>query len=87
MPVYFAWIQSISYFSFATDVLATNEFSGLAFSDPATGASVPGEELLPASMRTGLSIGGNLAVLAGITVGVRLLCWATLELAAWRQML
>ena len=34
MPVYFAWIGKISYFSFATDILVTNEFQGLQFKLP-----------------------------------------------------
>jgi hypothetical protein len=40
--VYFAWIGTISYFSFATDILVTNEFQGLQFqlpSDPAQAAA------------------------------------------------
>eukprot|EP00775_Hariotina_reticulata_P005944 gene5944-6183_t len=41
VPVYFSWISRISYFSFATDILTANEFTGLQFFDPSTGSSVP----------------------------------------------
>lgn len=87
VPVYFSWVSRISYFSFATDILTANEFDGLQFYDPSTSSSVPGEALVPDVMKTGLSMAGNVLVLGGITLGCRLLCWALLELAAWRQVL
>lgn len=83
IPVYFAWIPRISYFSFATDAAAANEFDGLIFTGGEAGPEgVPGLSLLPPAMRTGLSVGGNLGVLLGITAGCRLLCLGLLEAAA-----
>jgi hypothetical protein len=83
IPVYFAWIPRISYFSFATDALVTNEFSGLTFTGGEAGPEgVPGLALIPAAMHTGLSVGGNLGVLLAITLGCRAICLALLEAAA-----
>jgi hypothetical protein len=84
IPVYFAWIQKISYFSFASNILVENEFAGLKFTTPG-GILVPGLPLIPSAMRNGLSLGSNLGVLVGITVGSRLVCLMLLEAAAhWR---
>lgn len=84
IPVYFAWIQKISYFSFASNILVENEFAGLIFTSPG-GIQVPALPLIPAAMRNGLSLGSNLGVLLGITVGSRLVCLMLLEAAAyWR---
>jgi hypothetical protein len=87
VPVYLAWIQRISYFSYATDVLVSNEFAGLTLSGPgpAGGAgdvSVPGEAFVPAAVHTGLGVGGNMAVLLGMTLATRAGTWCLLELAA-----
>jgi hypothetical protein len=83
IPVYFSWIPRISYFSFATDALVTNEFTGLTFTGAEAGPEgVPGLALIPAAMHTGLSVGGNVAVLLGITLGCRAICLAMLEVAA-----
>jgi hypothetical protein len=64
--------------------LALAEFGGLLLSAP-DGALVPGESLVPAAVHTGLSMWANVAVLAGIAAGVRLLAMGLLELAAWRK--
>lgn len=84
IPVYFAWIQKISYFSFASNILVENEFAGLTFSGP-EGVQVPALPLIPSAMKNGLSLSSNLGVLLGITVGSRLVCLMLLEAAAyWR---
>eukprot|EP00877_Chromochloris_zofingiensis_P009171 jgi/Chrzof1/4507/Cz14g16020.t1 len=84
VPVYFAWINRISYFSFATDALVANEFTGLDFIvDASTGMSIPAMSTIPDATKTGLSVGGNVAVLAGIAAGCRLLAWGLLEAMAW----
>jgi hypothetical protein len=81
--VYFSWIPRISYFSFATDALVSNEFAGLTFTGGEAGPEgVPGLSLIPAAMHTGLSVGGNLGVLLGITLGCRAICLLLLEAAA-----
>lgn len=109
MPVYFSWIPRISYFSFASDALAINEFTGQAFRAPpaflnspeaallaaAPGAAgglapagdgcalVPAEAFLPTlATASGLGVTGNVLVLFGITVGLRVLAYGLLEAAA-----
>jgi len=86
IPVYFAWIPKMSYFSFASNILVENEFTGLAFTTPA-GVAVPAEPLIPAAMKNGLSLAENMGVLVGITVGSRLVCMLLLEAAAYWQFL
>jgi hypothetical protein len=81
--VYFAWIGKTSYFSFATDILVTNEFEGLQFSMGASSRlKVNATTLIPDAMKTGLGLYGNLGVLAAITIGCRALSWLLLEMAA-----
>jgi hypothetical protein len=74
----------MSYFSFASNILAENEFAGLVFNTPA-GVAVPAEPFIPDAMKNGLSLAGNMGVLVGITLGSRLVCMLLLEAAAyWR---
>lgn len=83
IPIYFVWMQKISYFTFASAVLVENEFNGLTFTSAL--GSLAGSSLIPAAMTTGLSLGANLAVLCGITLGARIVCLLLLEAAAhWR---
>ena len=49
---------------------------------PVQGVPVPGSSLVPSSIQTGLSLEGNMLVLFGITVGTRLLAYASIEAAA-----
>jgi hypothetical protein len=84
IPVYFAWIPKMSYCSFASNILAENEFAGLMFKTPA-GIAVPAERFIPDAMKNGLSLTGNMGVLVGITLGSRLVCMLLREAAAyWR---
>ena len=81
--MYFAWIGKTSYFSFATDILVTNEFEGLKFTmSSESKLKINAVSLIPAGMKTGLGLYGNLGVLAIITVGCRALSWFLLEMAA-----
>jgi len=95
IPVYFAWIGKVSYFSFASDILVVNEFEGLRFTLPpdeaamvpahmaaASNNTVDATLFIPPAMRTGLSLPGNMGVLFGITAGLRLLGWLLLEVMA-----
>lgn len=45
IPVYFEWIQSIAYVSFAAAALVKSEFDGIAFMHP-NGSSIEGIALL-----------------------------------------
>ena len=93
IPVYFRWITTFSYFSYASDILATNEFEGLQFAVagtpgyPAGVVSVDAMGFIPQAMHTGLSLRANMGVLLGITVGMRLLAWLLLEIMAHFRLL
>ncbi len=49
---------------------------------PPQGKAVPGSELVPASIANGLSVAENTLVLLAITVGTRLLAYASIEVGA-----
>ncbi len=55
---------------------------GLYFTSEDGTQLVAATTFVPSAMATGLSVGGNLAVLAGMTVGMRFLAWGLLEMAA-----
>jgi hypothetical protein len=81
VPVYFRWVQTISFLTYAYDAVGISEFSSTSFvytSGPNAGTTVPGMELLPSTMQNGLSAGLNLVVLLGITIGTRILCFIAL---------
>lgn len=63
-----------------------NEFDGLNFTGPG-GVAVPALPPIPAAMQNGLNLGSNIAVLLGITIGSRLVCWMWLETVAYWQLL
>ncbi len=61
--------------------LIINEFDGLTLYQP-DGTPVNAMTLVPQSLDNGLSMGANIAVLAGQCVGFRLLSWVALLVAA-----
>jgi hypothetical protein len=83
VPVYFAWINRISFISYAQAALVLNEFKGLVLYD-AAGQAVEALPLLPASALNGLSVWANIGVVAAMVVGMRLLAFLALELGSRR---
>lgn len=81
VPVYYGWIQDISFLRYANSALFINEMTGLELTRE-DGTIVRGEDLLPGNpMNNGLSVGQNIAVLAGMLVGLRILALFGLYLA------
>lgn len=85
IPVYFRWVRTISFLTYAYDAIVLIVFDNTDFvcetGMPACaqqGVVIPGSELIPANNQNGLSAGVNLLVLLGITVGTRVLCWLAL---------
>lgn len=84
VPVYFRWVRTISFLTYAYDAVGISEFSSTSFvytSGPQAGTVVPGMDVLPSAMQDGLSAGLNLVVLLGITIGTRILCFLALSVA------
>lgn len=77
VPVYFAWIGKISFFSYAQAALVENEFRGLVLYQ--AGQSVDAVAALPSGALNGLSVWGNIAVLLGMTLGMRLVAFVAME--------
>lgn len=76
VPVYFKWIRTISFLTYAYDAVVQSEFDKTNFvcvngppSCVEAGAIIPGNELLPNIVQNGLSPGINLVVLLAITIG------------------
>lgn len=46
------------------------------------GTPVPGSELVPSNLQTGLSVGGNTLVLFALMVGIRMVAYAAIEAGA-----
>ncbi|PNW84101.1 hypothetical protein CHLRE_04g220850v5 [Chlamydomonas reinhardtii] len=80
-PVYFVWVQKLSYFTYAFSALLDTEFAKISFVDPATGDTVPGLEVLPDSVATGLSPAQNIGVVAAQLGGMELIKLTALHLA------
>lgn len=85
VPVYFRWVRTISFLTYAYNAAVFSEFDSTDFvceSTPPTcvtqGAIIPGSQLIPAAMQNGLSPGINLLVLLGITVATRALCYGAI---------
>ena len=82
VPVYFKWIQKISYLTYAYAAVVANEFYDVSFYT-ADGQEVPGRAIYDGTwpesplgqVNNGLSIAVNLVILLGITVGTRLLAF------------
>ncbi|KAG2423172.1 hypothetical protein HXX76_010940 [Chlamydomonas incerta] len=79
-PVYFVWVQKMSYFTYAYSALLDTEFSKVSFVD-AAGNTVPGLEALPASVDTGLTAAQNIGVVAAQVGGMEAVKLAALHLA------
>ena len=76
VPVYFKWVRTISYLTYAYDAVVISEFDKTTFEcmngPPGclqAGLLIPGKDLLPSNVNNGLSAGMNLVVLLGITIG------------------
>ncbi len=82
-PVYFAWISKINFITYAQAALMLNEFQGLVLYD-AAGKAVDALPLLPGSVLNGLGVWQNIAVVAAMVVGMRLLAFLALEAGARR---
>lgn len=85
VPVYFRWVRTISFLTYAYDAVGVSEFQNTNFvcttgppACPQQGEVIPGVQLLPSSMENGLAPGINLLVLLGITVGTRILCFVAI---------
>ena len=77
VPVYFAWISRISFFSYAQAALVQNEFTGLTLFQG--GQPVSALDVLPPTALNGLSLWANVGVLAAMVVGMRVLAFLWLE--------
>lgn len=73
MPVYFRWVQKVSYLTYAFSALVEREFSHVTFVDKITGQKVPGMDAFPSSLRTGLTFNQNVGVVAAQVGGMELL--------------
>jgi ABC-type transport system involved in multi-copper enzyme maturation permease subunit len=79
IPPYFKWVRTVSFLTYAYAAVVTSQFDATDFvcttgppACPELGLVIPGSQLIPAQVVTGLSVGGNLAVLLGIAAGARL---------------
>ncbi len=77
VPVYFSWVGKISFLSYAQAALVENEFRGLVLYQ--AGQPVDAIAALPSGAVNGLSVGGNVAVLLGMVVGMRVLAFVAME--------
>jgi ABC-type multidrug transport system permease subunit len=82
IPVYFKWVSTISYLTYAYDAVVLSEFGATDFVS-STGEVIPGYKLVPSNTDNGLSPGVNLLVLLGITIATRFFSYLTI-LAAYR---
>ncbi|KAG2452090.1 hypothetical protein HYH02_003126 [Chlamydomonas schloesseri] len=79
-PVYFVWVQKMSFFTYSFSALLDTEFAKISFVG-AEGQTVPGMEVLPASVDTGLTTAQNIGVVAAQVGGMELIKLAALHLA------
>jgi len=98
IPVFFKWIQKVAYISYATAALAKSEFDGIDFMHPngtrIPGSLLLRDEpflddaLLEATREdvniviNNLSVGQNFGVLFAMLLGLRIICFIALKLAA-----
>jgi ATP-binding cassette, subfamily G (WHITE), member 2 len=82
VPIYFKWVRTISFLTYAYNAAVLSEFGSIEFTCetgppacPEAGAVYPGRELLPANISQSLSVGVNLAILLGITLVTRVLAF------------
>ena len=68
-PVYFVWVQKLSYFTYAFSALLDTEFAKISFVDPATGDTVPGLEVREEGREGGRELAGVGAGFVGWLVG------------------
>ncbi|MEW5301220.1 MAG: hypothetical protein WDW36_004093 [Sanguina aurantia] len=85
-PIYFQWVQRVSYLTYAYSALLRNELTGLVLIN-ADGSSVAGETQMPTQIDTGLSVWGNIGVLAGLAGGMEVIKLTLLHLAAHMRLL
>ncbi|KAG2497031.1 hypothetical protein HYH03_005034 [Edaphochlamys debaryana] len=83
VPVYFEWIHKTSYFTYAYSALMETEFSKTSFVSPQTGQVVPGMQVFPRQLVTGLSYSGNIGVLAAQCAAMELIKLATFHVSYW----
>lgn len=81
VPVYFRWVQKISYLTYAYSALVFNELDGDTFY-LADGTAVPGSSLIPSQVQNGLNVLENIMVVLGLAVGTRLLAFVLLYAVA-----
>ena len=86
-PVYFVWVQKASYLSYAFSALIENEFTKVAFIDPTTGERVPGMDVFPPALVTGLTFSQNVGVLAAQVVGMEALKLFAFNLAHYANLM
>lgn len=79
IPVYFQWVSTISYLTYALSAIIVQIFNTTEFvceTDKVgcvEGQTIPGDMLIPKSANNGLSPVINLLILLGITIGCRVL--------------
>lgn len=87
IPVYFVWVQKTSYLTYAFSALTENEFSKVSFVDPATGDVVPGMDVFPPTLVTGLTFSQNVGVLAAQVLGMEALKLFAFNLAHYANLM
>lgn len=73
IPVYFRWVNRSSYLTYAFTALTQSQLEGLTFQtpdpfNPGQYLYIPGSEAVPSVIDNGLTVGENVAILAGMYV-------------------
>lgn len=73
IPVYFIWVNRASYLTYAFTALTQSQLEGLTFRtpdpyNPGQYLYIPGSEAVPSAIDNGLTVGENVAILAGMYV-------------------
>ncbi|GAX76975.1 hypothetical protein CEUSTIGMA_g4422.t1 [Chlamydomonas eustigma] len=80
VPVYFVWINKISYLTYAYTGIMQSQLSDLMVQDPNNSTQlVQASTLMSASLNNGLSMSANFGVLAAICVGMELMKLGALQ--------
>jgi hypothetical protein len=80
IPVYYRWIHEISFFRYGYEILMKNEFTGLTFSCSNPPRCIAtGEEELEIMAMENVNIWINMAILAGMIIGYRILAYIAIR--------
>ena len=82
VPVYLAWVRRASPIAYAMDALVQADMGFGATFQMSSGLKIWAVNFIPASLRTGMSIDGDVLVMFGMAVGLRVIAYGSLEAAA-----